>query len=180
MAPERVTIRSLRTQMRNSIVRSELGHHFLPDVCLATIFTLRAIEEAIPELECQPDERIGLAEKIYYEGKKTFAILVLMAEEDYIVRFRNYNTLDDRLPMNKHDAQRIAGELGVSFVNEYQWKVLSLAFPSKMWEHHWEIDEEKILPFIGEPEQVAIGGFGEITKVKILSSQQAFDLPGVS
>ena len=31
---------------------------------------------------------------------------------------------------------------------------------------------EMILPFIGEPEFLASGGFGDITKVKIFPSQQ--------
>lgn len=180
MASKRVNILSLRTQMRNNMVRSESGHLFLPDVSVGTIFTMPAIKEAIQELECQPDERIGLAEKIHCGGKKTFAILILMGDEDYIVKFRNYNALDNRLPLNRHDAQKIAGEVGVSLADDYQWKLLSLTFPAKMWEHHWEIDNEKILPFIGEPEQVATGAFGEIHKVKILPSQQDFYPQAVS
>ncbi len=173
MALRRINVRLLRTQIQNNMVYSESQRHFLPDISVATIFTLPAIEKAILELDCQPDERIGLAEKIYHKGKKTFAILILMGEEDLVVQFRNWNALDDRLPLNKFDAQKIAGEVGSSLADEYQWKFLPENFPSNMWEHHLEFVKEKILPFIDEPEQVATGAFGEISKVKILPSQQA-------
>lgn len=173
MASERTNIRSLRTQMQNNMVCSESQRHFLPNISVATIFTLLAIEKAILELNCQPDERIGLAEKIHCKGRKTFAILIFICEEDYIVQFRNWNALDDRLPLNEDHAQRIAGSVGRWFAKEHQWQFLPETFPSKMCEHHLEIVKEKILPFIGEPEQVATGGYGEIFKVKILPSQQA-------
>jgi hypothetical protein len=173
MASERVCIRSLRTQMHNNMVCSESGHHFLPNISIATIFTLPAIEKAILELKCRPDERIGLAKKIHHKGKKIFAILILMSEEDYIVQFRNWSALDDRLPLSKYDAQKIAGEAGSCLADEYQWKLLPEAFPLNMWEHHLEFVKETILPFVDEPEHVATGGFGEISKVKILASQQA-------
>ncbi|RYP38834.1 hypothetical protein DL768_010752 [Monosporascus sp. mg162] len=145
MAPERVNIRSLRRQM----------------------------QESVPELQCDPDERIGLAESIYREGKKTFAILILLVEEDYIVKFRQRSFLDDRLPLSNHDAQDVASDVGIRFANQ-QWELLSETFRAKMWESHHEFGMERILPFVGKPEQVGEGGFGEVVKVKILSSQQEF------
>ncbi len=71
------------------------------------------------DLNCQPDERIGLAETIYQKGKKTFAILIFMRKEDDIVKFRNHDTLDDRLPLATNVAQNNMGDEGGSFANKY-------------------------------------------------------------
>ncbi|RYP70031.1 hypothetical protein DL771_005722 [Monosporascus sp. 5C6A] len=173
MAPERVKIRLLRRQMQNSRICDEWGRYFLPDVNIASILTLPSIQESVLELQCSPEDRIGLAERIYREGKKTFAILILLVEEDYIVKFRDRSFLDNSLPLSSHDAQTVEKDIGIRFANQ-QWELLSETFRAKMWENHQEYGIERILPFVGKPEQVGEGGFGEVAKVEILSSQQEF------
>jgi hypothetical protein len=174
MTPQRANICSLHTLIQDAMVRSELGVHFLPSISVSTIFTKPAIESAIADIDYEPDDRIGLAETIYQKGKKTFAILILMRKEDDIVKFRNHDTLDDRLPLATNIVQSIVGDYGVSFADKTQWELLPRTFPESMWEHHREYRKEEVLPFIGDSEEVADGGFGVIYKVKILASQQKF------
>lgn len=155
-------------------MRSESGRYFLPNISLGTIFTLVAIEKAVQELRCQPDERIGLATAIYGEGKRTFAILVWMKEEDFIVTFRNHDALDRRLPLSETYAKEIAPKFGTRLAHVEQWMLLPFEFPPNMCEHHWEVNKDQIIPFIGESEDVGKGGFGDVYQVSILPSQQAF------
>jgi hypothetical protein len=96
-----------------------------------------------------------------------------MRREDDIVKFRNHDALDYRLPLARNVAQDIMGDYGVSFADRYQWDLLPRIFPKNMWEHHWEYRSEEVLPFV-ESKYIAEGGFGEIHKVKILTSQQNF------
>ncbi|KAI3322010.1 kinase-like protein [Xylariaceae sp. AK1471] len=173
MASERASIRSLRRQLQNSKVRSDSGQYFVPDMSIINILTLSAVKEAVLELQCKPDERIGLAERVYHEAKKVFSILTLMSEEDYIVKFRDHGCLDSRLPLSEEDAKTIAGDVGIHFTNQ-QWEVLSESFRVKMWENHQEFGKKRILPFIDEPERAGEGGYGEVVKINILPSQQAF------
>ncbi|XXH02715.1 hypothetical protein Hte_009100 [Hypoxylon texense] len=170
---EKANTRSLRRQLKSSRVLSESGEYFLPDVSITSILTLTEVEEAILEIHCEPEDRVGLAYWTFYEGKKVFAILILMSEEDHIVKFRNHGFLDTSLPLTDQDAEMIAGDVGISFADE-QWEVLSETFRPKMWENHQEFGLKRILPFVDRPEQVGEGGYGEVAKVKILASQQAF------
>jgi hypothetical protein len=173
MAPERVNIRSLRRQLQKSKIRSESGQYFVPDISIINILTLSVVKEAVLELQCNPDERIGLAERVHREAKKVFSILVLMSEEDYIVKFREHGCLDSQLPLSEEDAKTIAGDVGVHLVNQ-QWEVLPESFQAKMWENHREFGMKRILPFINTPVRVGEGGYGEVMKTDILPSQQAF------
>lgn len=173
MAPERINIRTLRRQLQNSKIRSESGQYFVPDISIINIFTLSVVKEAVLELQCNPDERIGLAERVYHEAKKVFSILILMSEEDYIVKFRDHGCLDSQLPLSEEDAKTIAGDVGMHLANQ-QWEVLSESFRAKMWENHQEFGKKRILPFIDTPVRVGEGGYGEVMKINILPSQQAF------
>ncbi|KAI1806720.1 kinase-like protein [Daldinia bambusicola] len=173
MATDRITFRSLRHQLRNNRIRSESGGYFVPNVSIASILTLPTIEETILALECSPDDRIGLADRIYNEGRKTFATLILMNEEEYIVKFRDHNLLDKSLPLSEDDAKMVAGNVGIHFTAQ-QWELLSENFRQKMWENHQEFCKDRVLPFICDSEQVGEGGYGEVVKVNILPSQQAF------
>jgi len=158
--------------MQNSRVRSESGEYFLPDISINSILTLPTVEDAILEINCKPDERIGLAHRTYCEGKKVFAVLTLMSEEDYIVKFRDHGFLDKSLPLTDQDAQMIAEDVGISFAN-LQWEVLSETFRPKMWENHQKFGMKKILPFVDKSEHAGEGGYGEVAKVNILPSRQA-------
>ena len=173
MSTEMTSARSVRTQMRNSMVKSISEHHFLPDASLSAILTLCAIENIVEELAYPADERIALSEKIFCEGRKVFAILLLMGEEASIVTFRNHNAFDHRLPFDENYAKEIAPDFGVPLAREFQWKVLPFHFKADMWQHHLEIEKARVLPFV-ESKDVATGGFGDIYKVTIYPSQQDF------
>jgi hypothetical protein len=173
MSSERVNIRSLRRQLQNCRVRSESGQYFIPDMSIISLITSSAVQYAVSELQCNADERIGLADRIYEEGKKVFAILILMGEEDSVIKFRNHRFLDDKLPLSEEDAQAVSASFGAAFA-DYQWELLPETFTPRMWENHQEFGLKKILPFIERPQYVGEGGFGEVVKIKILPSLQAF------
>ncbi|KAK5634958.1 hypothetical protein RRF57_010670 [Xylaria bambusicola] len=173
MATGRVNIQSLRRQLQNSRVYSESGQYFIPDISITSILTLPTIEETIFELQCQPDERIGLAKRIFVDAKKVFAILVLMSEESYIVKFRDHGFLDNSLPLSEQDALTVGDSISVHFANQ-QWELLPETFRATMSENHQEFGMKRILPFIGQAEHVGEGGSGVVVKVKIQPSQQTF------
>ena len=155
------------------MVNSISEHHFLPDASLNTLMTLSTIESVMEELLCPVDERIGLSEKIFLEGKRVFAMLILMGEEASIVTFRSHNALDHHLPFSEDYAKKIAPDFGLSLAREFQWKLMPLHLKVDMWQYHWEIEKERILPFVAS-EDIATGGFADIYKVTILPSQQDF------
>ncbi|KAK4182689.1 kinase-like domain-containing protein [Podospora australis] len=174
MASQKVAIRALLIQMENSMVSCTTNNCFLPQAITAALFTSQAVQNAVLELDCEVDERIGLWETIYRSGRKLFAILILMRQEELIVKFRNANVLDDRLPLTEPEAIEIAGKsVATSLTGEFQWKLLPFRFPADMAEHHWEIDHRQILPFT-EIEPITAGMFGDIAKVSILPPQQDF------
>ncbi|KAH7198914.1 kinase-like domain-containing protein [Fusarium flagelliforme] len=173
MAP-RPNISLLRRDLDRAMIASDSGLHFIPTASLEPIFNMRSIEDALLELDCQPDDRIGLTDEIYDKGKLTFAILILMREEERIILFRQHGCLDSRLPLSKVDVERIDADIALSFADQYQWRVLPRYLPQNMWEHHQVYRDQEIMPFVGDPEYVTEGGFGEIHKIKVITSQQAF------
>ena len=155
------------------MVQSLSQHYFLPNTSLDRILTLSTVEGLVEELDCTADERIALSGQVYHEGRRIFAMLILMGEEASIVAFRNHNALDHRLPLGEAYAKEITPDFGISLAREFQWKILPFHFTADMWQHHWEVEKERILPFV-ESEDIAAGGFGDIYKVTIWPSQQDF------
>ena len=175
MAARKETIRFLKRQVEGKMVQAESRHSFLPDLYLHIIFTLGDIRKAVDELECPIVEKTGLAQTIYTKGTRVFAILVKHGEEDLITEFRKHEVLDAQLPLGEALAERIAGEFGVSFARDHQRQFLPYHFPRDMRDYHRHInDSERILPFVGEPQVVASGGFGDVSKVTVFNSQQEF------
>ena len=175
MEPQKTTIKLLKRQIENHMVRSESCRYFLPRMYLSLIFTRNEINNAVSELGCPIDEKIGLAQEIYKCGIRIFATLIKNGEEDLITEFRKHDMLSIDSPLEETSAKRIMGEFGSSFAREYQWQFLPYNFRHNMRDYLRDISRsETILPFIGEPEVIASGGFGDITNVKIFSSQQEF------
>ncbi|KAK8112870.1 protein kinase domain-containing protein [Apiospora sp. TS-2023a] len=165
--------RLLRRQLQGCMVKSESMRCFIPDGVIEGILTLQTIEEIVPTLNCKSDQRIGLANRIHKEGQKTFAILVLMSEEDSIVVFRDHNLLDRSLPLSIDEAKVVDKTVGYRFVQS-QWDLLPYEFDHMMWENHQQIAQDTILPFIENPEPVGEGAFGVVERVHIQPSQQDF------
>jgi len=69
-------ISSLREQIQDSLVTSISERLFLPTDKLHEIFTLAAIKGAVEELTYGLANRIKLADTIYDEGQRLFAILI--------------------------------------------------------------------------------------------------------
>ena len=175
MAARKETIRYLKRQVEGKMVQSESRHSFLPELYLHMIFTFADVKKAVDELECPIVEKTGLAQTIHGKGTRVFAILVMHGEEDLIAEFRKHEVLDAQLPLSEALAERIAGDFGVAFARDHQRQFLAYKFPRDMRDYHRQInDSERILPFVGEPQVVASGGFGDISKVTIFNSQQEF------
>jgi hypothetical protein len=170
----RETLRSLWTQIENNRLRSTSGQYFVPRSSLSTIFTPSAIEKAVAELKCEPEEHIGLAKAVQDEGIVTFAILVWIHQEDAIIMFRAHGALDDRLPLSEEPARLISPDFGATFAREAQWQFLPYIFRRNMANQHLEIEAERILPFVRELEPQVVGGFGTVFKEEIYPSLQEF------
>lgn len=175
MAVEKGTIQFLKQQIESKMVQSECGRYFLPESYLSIVFSFKDIEKAVSELGCAVHDRLGLAKKIYEEGTRVFAILIKNGQEDSIVAFREHDLLDARLPLSEAVVTRISNQFGTAFAREQQWQFLPYKFRRHMRDYHRHIsDSEWILPFVGENEIVGSGGFGDVFKVNISSSQQDF------
>ncbi len=180
MAVRKESIKFLKRQIDDKMVQSESLHRFFPEIYLNVIFTLDDIRRAVDELACPTVEKTGLAQTIHDKGIRMFAILIKNGEEDLITKFRKHEVLDAQLPLSEDRAKSIAGDFGISFAQTYQREFLPYKFPRDMRDYHRHINNsERILPFIGEPENFMRGGFGDISRVTILHSQQEFVLDKV-
>ena len=137
---------------------------------LRDIFTPTAIAQALVELVCPPEDRIGLADAIIRNGVTTFAILVWMNREDHIVHFRRWDCLDSR-NVTEENVSIIAPAFGLDFVREYAWQFRPHFFHLG---DTIEINERKILPFLCEMGQLEEGGFGHVSKMVVHASLQDF------
>jgi hypothetical protein len=171
---DRKMIQALYTQIANNRVRTISGQHFLPPSSLPNIFTPYAIAQAVEELQCELDEKIGLAEHISENASIIFAILVWIKEEDSIVAFRNNGVIDANLTLGVDRAEQISPEFGKYFSREVQWEFNPYIFPNDMAIHHVNFQTEKILPFVDEEKEIAVGGFSRVTEVNIHPSMQRF------
>ena len=174
MAAEKASINFLKRQIESYMVRSESGRYFLPRQYIGLIFTLDKIEKAVGELDCPIDEKIGLSREIYERGARVFATLIKNGEENLITRFRKYEVLGHESPLDEVLARRIMGDFGVAFAREYQWQFLPYIFRRNMRDYHRDIHEAMILPFIGEPDVIASGAFGDVSQMEISPFQQEF------
>lgn len=97
-----------------------------------------------------------------------------MKREVAIIDFRNHDALDASLPLHEDRAAEIAPDFGRGLAREIQWQFLPYVFRSDMCDHHRVIDNDNvILPFLKQ-EPLMEGGFSDVYKVTVLSSQQEF------
>jgi len=167
----RETLKHLWAQIDMNRISSTSGHFFVPQASLKTILTESAIGKAVAELDCEPDDLLGLANVILNRGLITFAILVWMHQEDAITAFRHHGALDSRLPLREAEAQQIVPQFGTAFSREYQWQFLPHKFER---DEYQEIESSRILPFVLEVEAPLTGGFGTVTKQYIHPDLQDF------
>ncbi|EUC47623.1 hypothetical protein COCMIDRAFT_3418 [Bipolaris oryzae ATCC 44560] len=166
-------LETLYQEIEKNRSRSVSGTYFICAEKIRSIFSLDKVELAIQELDCDPHERIGLANKIHQEGIVVFAILVWMRRSGNIVKFREHDCLDTQLPIPETRAQQIVPEFGLSFAREIQWQFLPYVFKKDMCDYHRYIHEANVIfPFVGEAEKIGQGGFGEVTRIQIPTNLQ--------
>jgi len=167
----RDTLQSIWKQIENNRVRSSSGQYFVAPLSLTAILTRPAIEKAVAELNCEPQDRRELARAIEKDGMITFAILVWMHAEDAIVEFRRHRCLDDRWPLDKQTVREFAPEFATTFCNEFQWQFRPYSFKRN---EDVRIQPTEILPFIEELEGQKTGGFGTVSRMIVYPSLQDF------
>ncbi|KAF2133871.1 kinase-like protein [Dothidotthia symphoricarpi CBS 119687] len=165
----------LYQQLEESRVKSTSGVYFILPLKLRDILTPAQVDLAVQEINCEAHERIGLSRKLVEDGLVTFAILIWMRRTSAIVRFRDFECLDRKLPLDETKAREIAPEFGISFAREVQWQFLPYFFQSDMCDYHRHIhDAGMVFPFVGQVEDIGEGGFGKVTKLEIPASLQGF------
>src|SRR5262245_15103238 len=122
------TLKHIWAQIDLNRISSTSGRYFVTQASLKGILTESAINKAVAELDCEPDDRLGLTSIILNRGVIVFAILVWMHEEDAITTFRHHGALDSRLPLREDEARRIVPRFGIAFSREYQWQFLPHKF----------------------------------------------------
>ncbi|KAK5633500.1 hypothetical protein RRF57_009214 [Xylaria bambusicola] len=171
-------IGKLRGEIQDSLVTTAAEEIFLPSDKLHSILTISAVHGAVTELHCGPEHRINLADTIYHQGRRVFAILVYNGWQDHIIDFRKHGALDSRLPITEDDAVVITNhEVGRRLVRE-QWMFLPYTFPRSMWEYDCHVERKMIIPLI-KVEQIGSGAFSTVEKIGISPSQQNFVDNGV-
>ncbi|KAI0115612.1 hypothetical protein GGR51DRAFT_503565 [Nemania sp. FL0031] len=166
-------ISKLKSEIQDNLVSTIFEEDFLPTDKLHSIFTISAISDAVTELHCGPEHRINLADTIYHEGRRVFAMLIYSGWQDYIIGFRKHGALDGRLPLSEEDAVAITDhDIGRRLVRE-QWMFFPYTFPRRMWEHDCQVGRKMIIPIISA-EQVGSGAFSTVERIGISPSQQNF------
>jgi hypothetical protein len=164
----------LYSQIEHARVRSTSNRYFIQPSKVREIFNPQLIGSALAEIDCQDYDRIRLLEQIQHDGIITFAILVWMRRADFIVKFRNSDHLDSKLPIDERRAEDIASEVGLSFAREYQWEFLPYVFRKDMSDNHRKIyDLCLIFPFVDEND-LGEGGYGQISRLTLPSNMQEF------
>ena len=167
------TIARLWKSIEDSRIQATTGQYILPQTEVWKMFTLDVIADSVNELSIAKVERIGLASKIFEQGTTIFAMLVWMRREYAIVQFRQHHALDSSFPVDVERASAIVPDFGRTLASEVQWEFLPYTFQKDMCDCHVTIRDQNILPFV-EEQHLTSGGFGDIFKMKVASSQQEF------
>ncbi|GAW19567.1 hypothetical protein ANO14919_090550 [Xylariales sp. No.14919] len=94
--------------------------------------------------------------------------------QDCIVKFREHDTLDSRLPLSEDVAVNIAGEdVGRRLAQDFQWGFCPYTFPERMWECDCIVQRKMVIPFIST-ETIGSGASSIVSRVGISPSQQHF------
>jgi hypothetical protein len=168
----RRTLDRLASRVEDEMTRSVSGRYFILKSKVEEIFSYSELMKAVEEINCEPYERVGLADSIYKNRVLIFAILIKMMRPDHIVQFRTNICIDHNLPLTEKEAVDIVPEFGKSFALEYQWQFLPYFFESDMSNSHQIIyHNDIILPIVGE-EEVGEGGYGIVSRIDLSSMSQ--------
>jgi hypothetical protein len=165
----------LKDKIEDSLILSTTQHQFLPTEKLNEIFTLAEIKGAVQELKCSPADRIKLADTIYDEGKRVFAMLIYHDCPDLIIEFRKHDFLDRQLPLR--DDMTFVGRYSRRLAQD-KWHFCPYVFPGGMHESHRELPDRMIVPIINT-EPIGEGTFGNVERITVAPLHHNFIDQGV-
>lgn len=149
---------------------SASGHYFINYHDLQNVVSQELVEDSLESFYQPEHQRATAVREVLEKGLRVFSILIWIQQEDLLAHFFEHDELDDRLPMEESQVRRVNEHISERFWNEVQWEHLPHTF--KRTEHHTFLYDRRILPFIKEV-KLSEGGFGEIYKSTIASSQQS-------
>lgn len=171
---------SLRQQiigLRRRIANTDL--RFIPHRPLIRLLTNDAISAALHRTNLSELHRLqipSIAQRITSGGRKVFAILVFLKDEEaMIVQFFKHDQLvptplDSRLPFSQEELTNIVPDIASEFF-ERQWEFCAPIFSKGVL--HRELHDSIHLPFVSEKSYGA-GGFGDVYWFKLDKEQQTF------
>lgn len=169
MALLRKQIQSLRCRVPNE------PRYFIPHRSLYELLTKEVISNTIKEYEDIRRYRLDeTAEKIFKGGRRIFAILVLLKnEEKSITYFLEHDqfqrsSIDLRLPFPIQTLESIVPDIAADFY-EMQWELVAPIFARNVV--HRFLDERIRLPFVLDHE-IGEGGFGTVFEVQLHPDHQ--------
>lgn len=167
----------LRDRLRGLRIKSTSGRYFIPDGKVESLISEDIVWDAVSKLKI---DRINFPEVsmvVNGGGKRTFAILVMLREEDAIwdlVKHDQFTALilDAKLPWSYDNLHQILGprfEVAKEFV-ELQWEFISPVFDKL--KGHRLLHADTILPYISELRlSKEEGSFGAIYKTEVDTRQ---------
>lgn len=166
------SIRSQILALRRPIANASLT--FIPHYSLFAILTPDTVSASLGSAGLSPLQIPSLTDRIMTSGRKVFAILVLLKnEEAQIVQFIKHDqlastSLDSRLPFSLEELKTIVPDIAVEFF-DLQWEVCAPVFSKGVM--HRQLHDLIRVPFVSE-EKIGHGGFGDVFCVEMDAEQQ--------
>jgi hypothetical protein len=168
---------SLRDRLRGLRIKSTSGRYFIPDGKVESLMSEDIVRDAVSKLKIDRINFPEISMVVNGGGKRTFAILVMLREEDAIwdlVKHDQFTALilDAKLPWSYDNLHQILAprvEVAKEFV-ELQWEFISPVFDKL--KGHRLLHADTILPYISELRlSKEEGSFGAIYKTEVDTRQ---------
>jgi hypothetical protein len=150
----------------------EGGRYIVSQHELKCLFPKEVVGLAIQECGVPDFRQPHAANRIFNEGRVVLGILIWKGWEQKLTNFIAHNSLDDQLPLDIEQAQKVSAYIGQEFSRNAQWEFLPRILTKEMSGYNCQIRDEEILPYIGKPEFLGKGAFGEVFKLSVLPSCQ--------
>ncbi|KAL9119335.1 MAG: hypothetical protein Q9187_004110 [Circinaria calcarea] len=164
---------SLRERISALRIANADGVNFVPIKALLNVLQEKDIKGVIAECGIkiyQQDEAVTVIRR---GGRRVFAILSIIEQEQLIVEFMKYDNfldteLDSKLPFEEDTLRKIIPNHYRGFY-DVQWEFSTPLFKSNLY--HRKLHDRCILPFI-EIKVLGEGGFGVVSKVSLPALHQ--------
>lgn len=166
-------IEQIRSELATIQVETASGQWYVPPAIVQRMLSESVIQAAVAELDCSPDERLGLADDIHHRGIIIFALLIWLKRPNEIVRFRSHDCLDAKLPLSQSEVERVAPSFSRCFALEHQWEFIPFDFPEGMALSHRNLRDNLVVPFV-RVEGLDKGSFSAVSRTWIPSTLQSF------